>query len=491
MRSIVWLGIPACVAPEYGVQRQDRVDVFVQERRRAVDLLLVVDNSRSMVEEQVHLARAFDTLIGALQGGDTDWRVAVTTPETSFSDWRASLEGALDEVIVEAADGTALDAVAWDDREWPVAPGVAFTRCAEGWAEAPATPDAAPACLAVAAGPDAGPRPPDPGDLVLSELAPVTPEPGCGWVELWNGSADTLDLSGVVLRDAGRDQVTVPDGALLAPNDTWVWTSWPGCGAADLVDDGLHLAAGERWVDADTPDGDRVFSELVTVGDGGFGLEQGLENAWLALAHPAHPETDAGFVRDEADLAIVFVSDEDDLSPDAVADYVNAFRSLKGVSGQRDPERVRLAVVAGLEAPEETGAPSCDSALGEAAWAPRYVSLAALSGGASWSICGDLDGIAEEVGLTVSEQRYAFQLSGVPALDTLDVGVYASVDDEAPLSRPARGEDYDLFVRPGDDGRQQVWMRFEDAATLPPGSVLVVSYETLPASATLDLTEAP
>jgi hypothetical protein len=474
-----------CTGPEYGVQRQDRVDVFEQDRLAAIDLLLVVDNSCSMVEEQAHLSAAFDTLLDGLQAGNTEWRVAVTTPETSFPAWRASLEGALDSVALSGADGAVLDRVEWDDREWAIEPGATFAPCGAGFEPRAPTRGAPDPCAgAPLAGPDDGPRPPAPGELWLSEVAPLADEPGCGWLELWNRGPATLDLAGVTLwDDAG--EVVFGDGWVVAPGDTLVWTALEGCGDADVVDDGLHLASGERWVERDTPDADRVFADLVTVGTGGFGLEMGLENALLALASPATPETDAGFRRKDADLAVVFVSDEDDLSPDPVATYVNAFRALAGVSGQRDPERVRLAVVAGVD-PPEGGGPSCASDLGEAGWAPRYVALAALSGGDAWSICDDLGAIATEVGLTVSTQRHEFQLSGVPALDTLELAVYASASTEEPLPTPVRGVDYDLFAR-DDAGRQEVWLRFVDGA-LPPGSVLVVTYEVLPDDARVDLT---
>jgi hypothetical protein len=474
---------------EYSVERQTRVDVFEQNRLAAIDLLLVVDNSGSMREEQGHLAEAFDTLIGALESGNTEWRVAVTTTETSLEPWRASLEGAMDELVLEAADGARLDAVAWDDRTWAVGDDVGFSRCtADSWrVEATSRGVRNPCAGPPADGVDDGPRAPISGELLINEFVPRTSEPACGWVELWNPTAATLDLSDVVVRDDGRDAIALPDGTVLAPGDTLVWTSFPDCGAADVVDPALHLATGERWVDRDTPDGARVFSELVAVGDGSFGLEMGFENARLALEDPAWPATDAGFLREDADLAIVFVSDEDDLSPGSVADYVNGFRALKGAAGQREEGRVRLAVVAGIDPPATGSATSCDSDDGEAVWAPRYVTLAAVSGGPSWSICGDLDGIAESVGLTVSEQKLEFALSGIPLTSSLDVGLYASVEAEDRLQTLVRGEDYVLFSTDDEDGQQVVWMRFPDGL-LPPGSVLIVEYEELPPSSRIDVT---
>lgn len=66
---------------------------------------------------------------------------------------------------------------------------------------------------------------------------------------------------------------------------------------------------------------------------------------------PRHPEPNdgnCGFLRKEADLAIVVVADEDDQSPGTVEFYSSVFQSLKGFQ----PGRVRFHAIAG---PEETG----------------------------------------------------------------------------------------------------------------------------------------
>jgi hypothetical protein len=487
---LLWVALAAaaCGGNEYGISRQLRVDVFEQDRLAAIDLLLVVDNSQSMVEEQGNLAAAFDRLIAALQAGNTDWRVAVTTTETSYDAWRGALEGGLDELLLTNAAGDLIDEVAWDDRSWGVEAGQSYARCGDGWRAAEPSRGAWNPCDdEPAVGVDDGPRAPAPGELALLELQPL--RDGCGWVELANRSASTLSLAGLTLGDGQREAAALPD-RLLAPGETLTWTAFDGCDGADWVDDGVHLATGERWVDPDTADGARTFAELVSVGDDSFGLEMGFENALLVLQEPVYPAFDGDFLRGDADLAVVFVSDEDDLSPDPVDDTINAFRALKGVPGQREPERVRLAVVAGIDPPTAGGATSCSSALGDAAFAPRYQALAERSGGPSWSICGDISGIAEEIGLTVSTQTLEFQLSSLPALDTLTLRLFTSSEADEALPTPVRDVDYTLFTTDDDDGTQRAWMRFADGA-LPPGSSLVVEYQTLPDTARLELTPVP
>src|SRR5687767_7790121 len=92
--------LAAGCASEYRVANEIRVDVFRQVRVNAVDVLLVVDDSCSMVEEQDHLARSFSVLVDALAEGESDWRVAVTTTEASLPQWRGLLAGGADEVVL-------------------------------------------------------------------------------------------------------------------------------------------------------------------------------------------------------------------------------------------------------------------------------------------------------------------------------------------------------------------------------------------------------
>jgi hypothetical protein len=54
------------------------------------------------------------------------------------------------------------------------------------------------------------------------------------------------------------------------------------------------------------------FACIASVGTGGCGFEHQLESAFLALHNP--PPENAGFLRDDAVLAVVFLSDEDDCS---------------------------------------------------------------------------------------------------------------------------------------------------------------------------------
>ena len=105
-----WI-LPACV--EYSVQTSTRQDAFYQNELKAVDVLFVVDNSLSMAEEQVHLADNFGVLIDAFTAANVDWRLMVTTTETT-PPWRGQLCGCTDEILLTRSDGLLLDRVSLD-----------------------------------------------------------------------------------------------------------------------------------------------------------------------------------------------------------------------------------------------------------------------------------------------------------------------------------------------------------------------------------------
>lgn len=430
MRALLLL-VAGC-ASEFELADHTRADVFPQVRVNAVDLLLVVDNSLSMVEEQDHLARSFASLIASLDAGESDWRVGVTTTETSLEGYRGLLAGGTDEIVLEDPDGNEVDRVAYDDGA--LAPGAIRTRSVP--------------------------------TLGISRFLPWPETPGCEWVELANDGDTAADLSGFVLRDDGRDRATFPAGTRLLPGQTLVVARSEGCGADVVFAEGFFLAHGVRWVEAETPDAERVFGDLVAVGTQGFGLEQGLENARLVLTG----DENGDFLRPEADLSLLFLSDEDDFSHEPVADYVDAFEELKG--GHRARERVRFGVVAGIDPPDASGA-SCSSALGNADYAERYVALAGLTDALERSICEDISTIAVDAGLTLSGLLVEFQLSGEPDPASLSVELYDSEEEDSIVAIYEEGVDFALEER--DDGW---WLVFDVA---PPGEHWVVAtYRVLP-----------
>lgn len=163
--------------------------------------------------------------------------------------------------------------------------------------------------------------------------------------------------------------------------------------------------ATKRWVDKADKNAADTFSCLARVGTTGPGIEMPLETLRLAFNDRVSDGTNKGFLRDDALLAVVILTDEDDCSrsdndfvyagdgqceampnatpiPDVVTMLDNA---AKG------PGRWATAVIAGQT--------KCSSSFGDAAEAKRlktFVSAAGKNGTFS-SICdGDLSGALQK-----------------------------------------------------------------------------------------------
>ncbi len=82
-------------------------------------------------------------------------------------------------------------------------------------------------------------------------------------------------------------------------------------------------------------DNDRLrdeFEDRIELGTGcDGGQEAGLEAAYMALDEPLILNENAGFLREDAKLSIIFVSDEEDQAEAEVPFYIDFFRSIKGM----------------------------------------------------------------------------------------------------------------------------------------------------------------
>ncbi len=185
-------------------------------------------------------------------------------------------------------------------------------------------------------------------------------------------------------------------------------------------------------------------------------VEQGFEALRRALSAPLVNSVDdprtplpndgnAGFLRSEAALAVVFVGDEDDHSPDSVDSYVDWLRTLKG-RGQ--PQRSAIYAIAPT-------ASSCATAGGTGT---RYADAARQTGGDVLSVCApDYAPLLAQVANKAFSPQDAFPLSGTPESGSVEVQVNGS-----PL---AGGWSY-------DPGTNQVRFSPRPAA----GAVVEVSY---------------
>jgi hypothetical protein len=152
-----------------------------------------------------------------------------------------------------------------------------------------------------------------------------------------------------------------------------------------------------------------LFSQNVKVGTSGTGREQGF---WAAMAALSDRQAATQLVRDDAHLAVIFVSDEDDRSFGEVAYYRRFFGQLKGVGNEN---QVRLVALV-----DDYPNGSC------AQFSRRYIELVMALRGKVISICDDdFSIVLEQVGFDLAGLKRKFWLSStnIQCQDILQVTV--------------------------------------------------------------------
>ncbi len=459
-RSSLLLSLVALTAcSDSGFSQLKHQDLFQQVELQTVDVLLVVDNSCSMIEEQNKLATNFESFIQYFSDAEVDWQIGVVTTDMYQEQFSGRLVGGDDEIMLVNPEGQAEDSVSWD-KSWPVGPGVIFSLdpsygtvtandSLDHWClDVSATPgDPNPGCGGGGTGAD-----PALGSVIITEFVPDpdTADDNVGeWFEITNISAEDVDLTGWTLADTGRNAFTIPDNTLIAAGASLVFarsadTTVNGGIPADVaVGDLFTLNNHDLFLTPATEDPAAVFSEIVAQGITGSGTEMGFEAAYSAVTEPLVSTENLGFLREEANLSILIVSDEQDASPMRVADYLNGFAEIKGEDAYRDHRRMNISAVVGDEPPEFEGEPSCSSGNGNAVYGSRYVSAVAETDGLLDSICAeDFSPIVQELGLTLSGLEVDFALSRVPQLDSLEVSLYADETEESKIKDLTRDVDY-------------------------------------------------
>ncbi|MDP6934340.1 MAG: hypothetical protein QGG40_15545, partial [Myxococcota bacterium] len=249
------------------------------------------------------------------------------------------------------------------------------------------------------------------------------------------------------------------------------------------ADEGLTLANDLAVLTYETEGAAELFSEMVAVGITGSGIEMGLQAAELALSEPLVSEDNAGFLREDAALSVIYVSDEDDYSPEGVNHYLRALKDLKGDEAYRNHSLVNVSAVVGATEPEYEGLASCESENGEAAYGHRYVDLASRTGGALESICDeDFTPIAHELGLTVSGLELEFELSELCDENSLVVSLYATDDDDSFIEELVKDTDYTYVV-------ENNAIRFEQEQLPEAETYIVVEYRILAVGTSQDASD--
>jgi hypothetical protein len=496
---------------EYSYSSQTAVDVFQQNRRNIVDVLLVVDNSGSMVEEQAKLATNFQAFIQTFDDIDVDWQLGVITTDVATEGEGGRLRGGDDEIALVNRSGLTIDRVAYD-RSWGIEPGRAWqldpsvttaggnddpsawcaaadvygasdtgSPGAENHACARALPlpdTAAPGDTALDDTGWAGSGPDAAGEVLITEFMadPTDVADSLGeWVELSNLSGEDLQLEGCRLQDDDANSFVFPAGVVLPAGARLVVArSADGGVSADVVmDSGFTLNNRDLLITPATDAPDEVFAENVAVGITGSGWEMGFEAARQAFLEPVYTEDNDAFLRDDASFSLVFLSDEEDSSPYAVDDYLRFFTDLKGESAYRDHRIFNVSAVVGATEPEFEGDPACSSEHGDASYGSRYIKAVERTEGVLESICAeDFSPIAAKLGLTASGLEVEFALSQSCDENSLVVALYESDDNDSLVRELVKDVDYSYVV-------EHNAIRFDEGQVPPAQYYIVAEYRVL------------
>ena len=175
----------------------------------------------------------------------------------------------------------------------------------------------------------------------------------------------------------------------------------------DTGDNGqLVGASGYKWIDPVTPNPANVFSAMAVLSTGGSGDERGREQAYAALEIQSDG-VNAGFVREDAALHLVFISDEDDHSSNSREEFVNYLTTLKF-----EPDMLTASSIV-------SPGSGCDVEEGK-----DYIYVTNNVGGILWSICNeDWVGLLEQLGIQASGLKREYFLSQLPVPGTIEVWV--------------------------------------------------------------------
>jgi hypothetical protein len=156
-----------------------------------------------------------------------------------------------------------------------------------------------------------------------------------------------------------------------------------------------------------------AFTQIATQGINGSGSEAGLQAAFLALSSPLITGWNSGFLRPSAYLALIFISDEEDQSPNAVDYYINFFLAIKGF------RNTQLFSASAIVGPEPGSGSGCGFGADPGT---RYIETANRTGGVVESICtADWARALENLGLSVFGYKSRFFLSNQPVVGTVEV----------------------------------------------------------------------
>ncbi|MEQ1570350.1 MAG: vWA domain-containing protein [Myxococcota bacterium] len=235
-----------------------------------------------------------------------------------------------------------------------------------------------------------------------------------------------------------------------------------------------QLLGDPPYLTAEVPDYVTEFQDRVSMGVGGSDKEKGLEAAAVAVSPELAIGYNQGFLRADANLLIVMVSDEEDCSDDGRLDGQDA-SSCYAERGALVPVSHMVARIADAKANGELVQIASivgpyDSSCPDAYPGTRYVEAALQTGGLLGRICDqDWSNVLYDVGLNAVGILDRFKLTNAADMASLVV----TVDGQPVPNSEVDGWTYDW----------QYWLiLFHGAAVPARGSEIVVEYDIAPSA---------
>ncbi len=219
------------------------------------------------------------------------------------------------------------------------------------------------------------------------------------------------------------------------------WSSKPCCGA---------LIGSPRFVDRATPNGIQALASNLIVGVSGDTTEKFFDPIYLALSEPNLSGHNVGFYRQNASLALIFITDTEDQSYTHTAKSINSFLlTLKGSA-----EKVFVAAAYIPDSEIKTCAGETSEVLAKNGLSDFFQMSQAIT----FSLCDDFGEKLADIGAKIASKAQTMYLNQVPRPGTIKI----SMDGIELLSDATFGWTYNASNNSIEFGSGIDWDSFPD-----------------------------
>lgn len=198
-------------------------------------------------------------------------------------------------------------------------------------------------------------------------------------------------------------------------------------------------------VTKDTPNAVLRLEELLKRGGDGANAERGLLAMKTALEKENAKGSAAKFLREDALLVVVFVTDDEDFSTGTVTDYKNFLDNLKG-ENTVDEQRWITNYIGVTDLND----PQCTTYGDYSARGEEYLMLASMSGGVVESICNtDFSSYINQINVRLKSVLNKYKLDSRPILDSLTVYINGVLIREDNVNGWSYDEDKNMIILNG------------------------------------------